>query len=168
MINKMFKQSAAMALIVLALLISKNSHIGILENGAAAVLNYMEVNYTASDVKTMAKKSKDMAVSVTSKVNESVGVIAGKPSYGQAIDEEFTGKQTSVYAVGGGEVTAVGENEEIGKYIKITHGDSGESLYGNLKSINVTVPGRVKKGDIIGVYEKSEDKEFYYSFREFE
>ena len=65
-------------------------------------------------------------------------------------------------------MTAVGENEEIGKYIKITHGDSGESLYGNLKSVNVTVPGRVKKGDIIGVYEKSEDKEFYYSFREFE
>lgn len=167
MINKMLKQSAAVVLILLALLISKNSNIGVLEEGAAVVLNYMEVDYTSDDVKSMAEKSRDMAVSVTSRVNESVGVIAGKPSYGQAIDEKFTGKQTSVYAVGGGEVTAVGENEEIGKYIKITHGDSGESLYGNLKSVNVTVPGRVKKGQIIGIYEKSEEKEFYYSFRDF-
>ena len=92
----------------------------------------------------------------------------GGTSYGEPIDEEFSGDSTSVYAVAGGEVTSVGENEEIGKYIKITHGEKGESLYGNLSTTGVKVPSRVKKGQIIGTYEKSDEKQFYYSFREFE
>ncbi len=166
--SKMLKQAGILVLVALALFISKNSHIGVLERGADTVLTYMEVSYTADDVKAAAEKSKAAAVSVTSRINDTVAVIAGKPSYGEPIDEEFSGNQTSVYAVGAGEVTAAGENEEIGRYVKITHGDAGESLYGNLKSVNVTVPSKVKKGQIIGIYEKSEDKEFYYSFRESE
>ena len=106
--------------------------------------------------------------SLTERVIETAGYIAGGTSYGEPIDEEFSGDSTSVYAVAGGEVTSVGENEEIGKYIKITHGEKGESLYGNLSTTGVKVPSRVKKGQIIGTYEKSDEKQIYYSFREFE
>lgn len=166
--NKILKQAGVAALVVLALLISKYSHIGVLEEGADTVLSYMEVNYSADDLVSAAGKSKEVAASVTSKVNDTVGTITGKSSYGEPIDEVYLDNQASVYAVSGGQVTAVGENEEIGKYIKITHGDTGESLYGNLKTVNVTVPSKVKKGQIIGVYEKSENKEFYYSFKEFD
>lgn len=165
--NKILKQTAVLFFIALALFLSKNSHIQVLEKSADTVLNYMEVNYTFDDVKGTAGKSVGLASSFKSKVSDTVHVIAGKPSYGEPIDEEYSGNETTVHAVAGGEVTAVGENEEIGKYVKITHGDAGESLYGNLKSVSVTVPSKVKKGEIIGIYERSKEKEFYYSFREF-
>ena len=139
MMEKIAKQAVLTFLIALALFISKNSHITVLEKGADTVLGYMDTDYT---------------------------VMAGKSRYGEPIDDEFEGDTTSVYAVGGGEVASVGENEEIGKYVRIIHGDSAESLYGNLKSVEVSVPARVKKGQIIGVYEKDEKREFYYSFRE--
>lgn len=164
--EKLAKQAVMTLLIALALVISKNSHIAVLENGAETVLNYMETSYTVEDVKDAAVKSKDMAASVTARVEETISAVAGKNRYGEPIDDEFEGDTTSVYAVGGGEVASVGENEEIGKYVRIIHGDSAESLYGNLKSVEVSVPARVKKGQIIGVYEKDEKREFYYSFRE--
>ena len=165
--KKILKQAGMVLLIVLALFISKNSRIGILEQGADTVLSYMEVSYTAEDAKKAADKGKAVAASVTGTVNDAVGAIAGKSSYGEHIDDEYTGNKAAVYAVGGGDVTAVGENEEIGKYIRITHGDTGESLYGNLASVNVVSLSKVKKGQIIGIYEKQEGREFYYSFKEF-
>ncbi len=164
--EKLAKQAVMTLLIALALVISKNSHIAVLENGAETVLNYMETSYTVEDVKDAAVKSKDMAASVTARVEETISAVAGKNRYGEPIDEEFEGDTTSVYAVGGGEVASVGENEEIGKYVRIIHGNSAESLYGNLKSVEVAVPAKVKKGQIIGVYQRDEDREFYYSFRE--
>ena len=166
MMEKIAKQAVLTFLIALALFISKNSHINVLEKGADTVLGYIDNDYTVEDMNAAAEKSKDMAASVTAKVGETVSVMAGKSRYGEPIDDEFEGDTTSVYAVGGGEVASVGENEEIGKYVRIIHGDSAESLYGNLKSVEVSVPARVKKGQIIGVYEKDEKREFYYSFRE--
>ena len=164
--RKILRQTGFCVLIVLALLISKNSNIPVLERGADTVMTQMAVNYTVDDMKTMAKKGVVAVSSIPAKVNETVSVMTGKSAYGEPIDEKYTGKKAAVYAVGSGEVTAVGENEEIGKYIKITHGNDGESLYGNLKSTYVEVPAKVKKGQIIGLYEKKEDKEFYYSFKE--
>ena len=65
-----------------------------------------------------AVKCRDLAASLTERVIETAGYIAGGTSYGEPIDEEFSGDSTSVYAVAGGEVTSVGENEEIGEIHK--------------------------------------------------
>ncbi|MDO4545339.1 MAG: M23 family metallopeptidase [Bacillota bacterium] len=164
---KLLKQAGICVLIALALLISKNSNIGILEQGADTVLAQMSVNYTAEDIKEGAQRGVAAVASLPGKVNTAVSVMTGTSSYGDPIDEEFDGDEATIYAVGAGQVTAVGENEEIGKYIRITHGSDGESLYGNLKKTYVEVPSKVKKGQIIGIYEKSDTAEFYYSFREF-
>jgi len=164
--RRIIKQTGIAALVVLALLISKNSHVGALEDGADAVLNYMSVSYSLDDVKNAADRTRTAAVSANSEIADTVGAIIGKTEFAEPIDEKYTGNQAAVYAVAGGQVTAVGESEEIGKYVRITHGDLGESLYGNLKSVSVTVPSNVKKGQIIGIYEKSDDREFYYSFTE--
>lgn len=166
--NKMMRQAAIAALIALALFISKNSPLKVMEEGADAVFGYMNVNYTAEAFMELADKGKAAAASVTSKVGDAAEIIAGRPVYGDPIDSEFSGDQAAVYAVGGGQVTEVGEDEEIGKYIRIIHGDYGESLYGNLKSVKVTAPSRVRKGQIIGIYEKNSSREFYYSFKEFD
>ena len=115
-------------------------------------------------------KSEDIKKTVGSiidRMSETVNVMMEEPMYGEPIDEEYKGGEVPVYAVGGGKVTAVGENEEIGRYIKIKHGDQAESLYGNLGEIHVIASANVKKGQIIGIYKKNDDKDFYYSFKEF-
>lgn len=167
MLKKMLIQTGICVIIVFAIVISGNSGINFMQKGADAVLNYMSVNYTMEDVKAAAGKTSEVFAVMTGKVDKAVDVMTGKPIYGEPIDEKYKGNETVVYAVGGGKVTAVGENEEIGKYVRITHGDRAESLYGNLKSIRVSTPANVKKGQIIGVYERKEGKDFYYSFKEF-
>ena len=59
-------------------------------------------------------------------------------------------------------VSAVGENEKIGKFVKITHGEEAESIYGNCRAIQVKELERVKKGQTIATFEKTADNEFYY------
>lgn len=165
--RKVFEQTCICIIIVLVLLISKNSNIPVLEKGSSAIIAYMKTNYTVEDIRSAAQKGSVVITSLPGKVSGAVAVMRGKPTLAEPIDEEFDGEQAAVHAVAGGEVIAVGENEEIGKYIRIVHDGIGESLYGNLKSVYIEVPARVKKGQIIGIYQRREDKEFYYSFKEF-
>ncbi len=143
-------QTFCCLLIVFTFMVADRSTIPEVQRGTEAVLNYMSVDYTSADIMAAADKASDALV-----------------SYGEPIDKEYEGDETLVYAVGGGKVTAVGENEEIGKYIRITHGDKAESLYGNLKTVKVNKMNNVKKGEIIGIYSKEKGNEFYYSFKEF-
>ncbi len=167
MLKKILVQAGICVLIAFVLFAAKHSGIDSLQRGTESVLDYMSVSYTEDDLKAFAGKTTEAFSLLTGKTTEAVDVMTGKPVYGEPIDDEYEGDETAVYAVGGGKVTAVGENEEIGKYVKIVHGDQSESLYGNLKSVRVSTPVRVKKGQIIGVYEKIEGKDFYYSFKEF-
>lgn len=164
--EKILKQLTICTLIVLTLFVSAKSGIPVLEKGAETVLSHMSSTYTAEDVKDAVEKSRAVAASAAGKAGEAVNAITGKPVYGEPIDEAYEGNKTFVYAVAGGQVTAVGENEEIGKYVKIFHGNQAESLYGNLYSVKVSVPSNVKKGQIIGVYAKEAEKDFYYSLKE--
>ncbi|NLD20408.1 MAG: M23 family metallopeptidase [Clostridiales bacterium] len=165
--KKMLKQAGISVLIVLALFIATNSNIKVLEKGADTVMTQMRVNYTVDDVKAAAKVGVKAVSSIPAKAQYAATVMSGKASYGEPIDERYEGKRANVYSVGAGQVIAVGENEEIGRYIRILHGGDGESLYGNLKEIFVEVPTKVKKGQMIGVYEKKKNKKFHYSFKDF-
>jgi hypothetical protein len=154
MAGRFLKQIGASILIAAVLFLTGQSDIYVFERCGEILRDHMEANYTVEDILQIACKAAD-------KVSR-MAVI----TYGAPIDQRYKGSQTPVYAVAGGQVTAVGENEEIGKYIKIVHGDESESLYGNLKTIRVKVPFNVKKGQIIGIYEDTKDKEFYYSLNE--
>ena len=99
---------------------------------------------------------------VTEKMAESSAV------YGEPIDEEPLTETAVVYAVAGGTVSEVGTNEDIGNYIVIQHGSESESIYGNLSNIKVSQHERVKKGEIIGGYTESQEKEFYYTLNFFD
>jgi len=155
MISKLIKQIIICAGLVFALYFAGQSDISAVKKVNNAVTGYMNVNYTMEDI-----------IDTAEKIYRTV-LQAGIIDYGEPIDEVYEGEQTPVYAVAGGQVTASGENEEIGKYVKIVHGDGSESLYGNLKSVSVSVPANVRKGQIIGIYEDIKDKEFYYSLKEF-
>lgn len=148
--KKILIQTFCCLLIAFLFIVAERSNFTKIQMGAETVINYMSTDYKKDDIMVAVNKASESLV-----------------SYGKPIDKEYAGDETLVYAVGGGRVTAVGENEEIGKYIRITHGDKAESLYGNLKNVKVDKMSNVKKGEIIGIYSKKSGKEFYYSFKEF-
>lgn len=165
--NKLKKQMYAMGIIILALALSINSGVPVLQRGAEVIMSYIDTNYTSDDIKQTLSASADFATEVPAKLASVVNSVKDGPEFGNPIDPGYVAGVTDIYAAYGGDVTAVGENEEIGKYVKITHGSLGESLYGNLEKVFVAVPARVKKGQKIGTFEQKEDEEFYYSFTEF-
>lgn len=165
--KKFKKQTYAMIIIVLALTLSYNSNVSVLQDGAKTILSYMDTNYTETDVKRALSASADFATDIPAKLTSVMHSVKSGPELEEPIDPGYVAGKTNIYAVYGGDVTSVGENEEIGKYIKITHGSIGESLYGNLNEVYVEVPMRVKKGECIATFEQKEDEEFYYSFTEF-
>lgn len=160
---KLLKQCLVCLLIVLALFISENSGINVLEKGSRFVINKMSVNYTEDDIIKNIKNAGSKIREIPQKASETFNRIVETDNYGEAIDSDCEDGKAVVYAVGSGQVTAVGDNEEIGKYIRITHGNENESLYGNLSEIYVKVPDRVKKGQIIALYRNNEDQGFYFN-----
>ena len=144
--------------------VADHSHIDVLQRGSEAIRMQMAAEYTWDDVKKAGDKTVKTVSSLPGRINGAVQTVTGKPVLGEPIDEKRHGKQSSVYAVDSGQVVATGEDETIGKYVRISHGKEGESLYGNLEKILVKVPVKVKKGQIIGTYNNSSKKDFYYSF----
>lgn len=125
--------------------------------------------YTLNEIKDLGKRVQStiqkipaVVSNVTEKVAESNAV------YGEPIDEEPLTETAMVYAVAGGTVSEVGSNDDIGNYVVIQHGNESESTYGNLSNIKVTQHERVKKGEIIGGYTESQEKEFYYTLNFFD
>lgn len=167
MIQKMLIQTLVCLILAFVLAVAAHSEIDTVKKITWSFIDHMSVSYTKEDIKAAATNLSERFKDVTDSTGSVVDVMTGKPVYGEPIDEYYVGNETSVYAVGGGKVTSVGENEEIGKYIKITHGDRAESLYGNLDEVHVIASANVKKGQIIGIYDKRTGKDFYYSFKEF-
>lgn len=166
--ERLLKQVCICFLIALALLIADNSRIGVFEKGAEKVLYHMEKDYNSKEALNVLNRGTAAVMSAPDKFQKAVTAVTGKPMYGEPVDDKYSSEnRKSVFAVENGEVTAVGENETIGRYIRITHGEEGESLYGNLSKTFVKTPEKVRRGQIIGTYEKIEGKEFYYSFKEF-
>lgn len=163
--SKLLKQTGICAIIVLALLLAGNVGIPQLNRGSEAVIAYLSKNYTVTDVMAAAKTSISAIAKAPVTVTNAVLSTKNSGKYGQPIDEVEEGQSVSVYAVGAGSVTSVGENEKIGKFVKINHADEAESVYGNCQSIRVKELERVKKGQIIASFKKEGDREFYYSFR---
>lgn len=166
--EKIIKQAAMCIVLAAALFVSEHSGIGVLEKGSDRVVGYMSVNYTAADIYNFAQEGIEAVSGLPEKAKKAVAAAAVKNRYGEPVDEEYSNGRKTVYAVGAGQIAAVGENEEIGRYVRITHEGSGESLYGNLSEIFVKAAESVRKGQIIGIYSENNDEEFYYSFKEFD
>lgn len=161
---KMLKQAGVCAVILLTFIIAGNVDIPQLNRGSEAVVAYLSKNYTADDVMTFAKYTAKTAVRAPVTVTNAL-LSAGQGSrYTDPVDENIkAGETVSVYAAEAGTVSAVGENEKIGKFIKVTHGDDAESVYGNCTEIYVKELERVKRGQIIASFKKEKDTDFYYS-----
>lgn len=96
-------------------------------------------------------------VSAVTEVNEA-------SKYGQPIDKEGSGSIRQVHAVAGGMVKRTGYNDAYGLYIEVQHEDA-VSVYGNLDTAGVVEKERIQRGEIIGSFDSSKEKEFYYDLR---
>lgn len=164
---KMLKQAGICAVILLAFIVARGVDVPQLNRGSEAVVAYLSKNYTAEDVMVFAKNSLETAVKAPVTVTNALLSANQQPKYGQPIDKEISrGETVSVYAVQAGTVSAVGKNEKIGKFIKITHGDYAESIYGNCTKIFVQELERVKKGQVIASFKREGSTELYYSLKE--
>lgn len=84
---------------------------------------------------------------------------AGK--FSEPIDKTSDEEISAVHATSDGEVVYSGIDRELGVCVKIRH-DEKTSVYGNLHTLTVITGEKVKKGDIIGTYDNTGEKEFYY------
>lgn len=139
-----------------------HSDIDRIQNVAQAVSGQLHKEYSASDIKEGTNAAVQAVTSLPAKIST---VFEGR-EYGEPIDEVFSGDSTPVYAVAGGTITTVGQNDTIGDYIVISHGGESESIYGNLSQIKVKPMQKIKKGQIIASFNKSEGSDFYYSITE--
>ncbi len=160
--SKIVKQTGACLLIALALFIARNADSPRLDRGSEAAVAYLSKNYTVSDVMVFAKNSVKVAAKAPAAVTNAVLSAQEESKYAEPVDKAKNGETVSVHAVAAGTVSAVGENEKIGKFVKITHGEEAESIYGNCRAIQVKELERVKKGQTIATFEKTADNEFYY------
>lgn len=76
--------------------------------------------------------------------------VTGKRDFHAGIDIPAP-QGTPVLAYADGEVTAVGEHRNLGRYVKITHDDGTYSLYGHLSKWTAQQGARVSAGEKIGL-----------------
>lgn len=162
--SKILMQAGICVIIVMTFALARNVNIPQLNKGSAAAIAYLSKNYTVSDVMTAAANGAQAVARAPVTITNAVLAEKGQQKIGVPVDHVEEGQTVSVHAVAGGVVSAVGENDKIGNFIKIDHGDNGESIYGNCGNIQVKELQRVKKGESIATFTKEGDKDFYYSF----
>lgn len=163
--TKILKQAGICLIIVLAFVLAQNMNIPQLNRGSEAIVAYLSKNYTAGDVMVFAKNSVQAIVQAPATVTNAILSSQESSESGEPIDEASEGQTVSVYAIEAGTVSAVGENDKLGQFIKILHGDGRESIYGNCSKVYVKELQRVKKGQIIASFTKKGNLEFYYSVK---
>lgn len=165
--SKILKQAGICVIVVLTFAAAQAVNVPQLNRGSETVVAYLSKNYTAEDVAAFAKRSVKAAVKAPASVTNAILSANGQREYGEPVDEKIReGETVSVYAVEAGTVSAVGENDKIGKFLKITHGDEAESVYGNCTKIHVKELERVKKGQVIASFKKEGNAELYYALKE--
>lgn len=163
--EKILNQVFCCLVIAFALIIAGESGNEGAENLRAEVLQQLNRDYTAAEVKAAISNGVEAVRTIPAMVNSAVAQVNAPIKYGEPIDAEPAGSgPVPVYSVGGGTVVETGNSGELGNFVVISHGNEAKSVYGNLESVSVRKPERVKKGQIIGSYDRNGEKEFYYSF----
>ncbi|MGN1414490.1 MAG: M23 family metallopeptidase [Anaerovoracaceae bacterium] len=129
------------------------------------ISNAIRENYTLAELLRIGQDTAEAVASAPARVNEAVFAANEKVQYGKPLDESEDEPIHQVYAVAGGKVLRAGIRDDIGMYVKVEHQDK-ISTYGHLSNAAVITGERVKKGDMIGSYDSSGEKEFYYVLEE--
>lgn len=119
---------------------------------------------TVEEAQAVWNRMTDTLNAAPAKIVSAVTEVNEASKYGKPIDEVGSGDIRQVHAVAGGVVTKTGINDEYGLYVELKHEDA-VSIYGNLDTAGVVEKERIQRGEIIGSFDSSEEKEFYYELR---
>lgn len=167
----LLKQILICIIIVLLVIFIKKMDIAIVNQSMDKVQALLDRDYKTAEIfqggKNVATKIKKIPTAIAEAFKESETRLAFMPPTdeaaaaaafsNQAVDSKESDKKITfrsdqelqVYSIGGGIVSEIGENETIGKYIKIVHGDDIVSIYSGCTQIYVESLEKVKKGQII-------------------
>lgn len=159
---------------VIFVLLIKKVNLPISNKFLAKIKFYIsEYNYEYSDIKDMIKEipsiQKSLPVFSLPKEESMIFPVSGEISsgYGMRIHPilkvermhngiDIVQKEgTPVKAVQDGKVSLIDEDEQMGRFIKIDHGNEFTTVYAHLKDVHVAKGEQVKKGFIIGTVGKS-------------
>jgi len=182
------KQIMVCIIIILLVIVIKKMDIAIVNKSVETIESKLSSDYTVGEIALMAKenvlKIKDVPNSIREAFLDSEKKLAFSPPTDEAAIISTFGEKTSyfgaeqtgfergmkfssdkefpVYSVGGGTVAEIGESSQYGKYIRISHGNKTESIYGGCTKIYVKSLEKVKKGQMIATV--SPDNNGYLSF----
>lgn len=129
-------------------------------------------NYTLADLLNLGEMAAETAADMPSLISDTVITANEQTLYAAPLDKDFDGSESDghsslkpVYAASGGRVLKSGKQEGLGMYVMVEH-LSKISTYGHLSSIRVVEGERIHKGEMIGSYDISSEKEFYYSLED--
>ncbi len=126
---------------------------------------YLGKNYSAEEIKEAGAEFVDKIINAPAALTGVVLEANEINEFGAPIDEKDTDEVRAVHAVAGGKIIYSGIDKKLGLCIRIKHEDK-VSTYGNLSDISAVTGERVKKGEIIGTFDGSSEKEFYYKLSE--
>lgn len=163
--RKILYQSCVCLLILFIVFFAQKSDNDKVSKGYTKIRTVMSSNLTMENVKSCGKKLSNSIVHGSEKVVTTMEKLSEETKYGEPIDEISDSEIKTVHAVAGGKVICSGRSENLGLYVKIKH-ENAISIYGNLQDLSVMVQDRVQRGEIIGTYNESEGKQFYFQLDE--
>lgn len=129
------------------------------------IMQTLSRNFTLDEVADAGKKAASTVASVPTRVSSAILEANQLSQYGEPIDEDSADKIKPVYAVAGGTVLKAGVSKDLGMYVEVEHHDR-ISTYGNLCDLRVCSGDRIKKGDILGSFDATQEKEFYFELEQ--
>lgn len=159
--------------ICMAILMTLQGGIGLKNEKFADIVEHISEaireNYTLAELLELGEQALSNALEIPATIHTAVTAVNENGLYGNPLGE--SGPQQNVYAVSGGRVLRAGKGQGLGLYVMVEHSDfsqgSGKiSTYGRLSDIRVISGERVTKGTILGIYDSSNDEEFYYALED--
>ena len=126
---------------------------------------HIEKNYSIEEVK---EAGAQLVEKLTQAPAVLTSVVVEANQYGQfsaPIDQDSDEQVQAVHATAGGTVIYAGIDSQLGVCIRIQH-QNKISTYGNMYTLTAVTGERVKKGDIIGTFDRESGKEFYYQLED--
>lgn len=100
---------------------------------------------------------------VVSTFGTSFEPITESSSFQRGVDY-YSDRELTIYSIGDGLVTEIGNSNVYGDYIKIHHGNQIFSIYGGCSNIYIEDAQSVKKGDILASANTDSDNETCFHF----
>lgn len=135
------------------------------------IANAIEKNYTLAELLNLTEEAAFTLASAPASLSETVLSASEKGMYGTPLDENSEETIRQVYAAAGGRVLATGIRKDIGLFVTVEHPDSSFgsgkiSTYGNLCDVAAATGDRIKKGDLLGSYDSTCGRPFYYTLED--